>query len=481
LEVSAMTRRLSIRLAAVLALLGCGGGRPAPSSGTVDAPPAARLRATPLVAAPCGPDWLERHALSVSDLDGDGTLDRPSLLRVGDTLEVRLHALPSLRATRTWRIPAGYVELATPRRRGSRAGDLWLSVGRGDDKPWDGSTAPASTGWTETLYHLEAGVLVPLISGYRDIDLRVDVDGDGVVDPIGSAGGGPRVLLGGGWVDLPVLLSDWVHGAPLQHGQEEATDLDGNGVRELVLQTDAGVSIVEVPGFRTIWSVAGEPWKPALVPWGESLVLAVRLDGTLRVFATDATHAELAAYPDAESFAEIHPWRDPVTGAAQLLVTGYPAHVYDRARPTTPAATVPRVAARMGVSPPTLEALPFDVRKDDVPFVLAHEVGLVDLDADGAIELVVEERSSMESSERAIDTLRLRVLATNGEVRWEEPWSRTQEWAGPDLREVERDDTHVRAFDLGDGTLPLRVRSAVDEYYLLSPRSTLTEIPPCLE
>jgi hypothetical protein len=48
-------------------------------------------------------------------------------------------------------------------------------------------------------------------------------------------------------------------------------------------------------------------------------------------------------------------------------------------------------------------------------------------------------------------------------------------------RQTRRDDTHARAFDLGDGTASLRIRSAADEYYVVSVASRIRSVPPCLE
>jgi hypothetical protein len=112
------------------------------------------VKLTPKVAAPCGPDYLERHATSVSDLDGNGTLDRVGITREATAIVVRLYELPSLVEKASWKLtPAnGYLEVATPRRRDSKRGDLWITVG----------VPAANNGWDETLYHLEGGKLAPI-------------------------------------------------------------------------------------------------------------------------------------------------------------------------------------------------------------------------------------------------------------------------------------------------------------------------------
>ncbi len=225
-----------MRWCVITCVLGCTtAAQPAPPEPTPTvviatpvSPAPAGVRVTPKAAVSCGPDYLERDATSVSDLDHDGTLDRPSLVRTVDGIVVKLHELPSLREKGSWKLlPAnGYLELATPRRRDSTLGDLWITV--------SSETAPST--WTTTLHHLEAGAFVPVTAGYTGLRIRVDVDGDGRVDPIGATIDPRRsktraLVASGAWVDLPVVLPAHVHGPPTVNDQEEALDLDGSSRR----------------------------------------------------------------------------------------------------------------------------------------------------------------------------------------------------------------------------------------------------------
>jgi hypothetical protein len=496
----------------------------APPTSSASPPPAARalgVRLTPKIAAACGPDYLERHATSVSDLDGDGKLDRPSIVRAADAIVVRLHQLPSLRETGSWKlVPNGYLELATPRRRGSTRGDLWITVGANVDKPWDGSNAP----WKETLYRLEGGKLVAITSGYRDMRIRVDVDGDGRVDPIGSAGGKVRALLAGDrWLELPVVISSRVHGASVANQQQEAIDLDGNGVRELVIEKDDAVSIVEVPSLREVWSAKGKPWKPQLIRWGGAFVLVVMLDEQLRVYATDAKHALIAKLPGAASYSEVPAAIAGEDGSDSLLVvTGHPWQLFSRKNPMHPRAKLAELVARLDQASAPFG--PLRLAASDAPglVVASREPGepirlelvdprtrarrrtiwqsdsrisltkndihvsLVDLDRDGASEILLEETTSTAFHHGASwNTYQLRLVDGQAKLLWQEPSQRVDHWVhdGPRgaMRQTQVDGTHVRAFDLGDGTMPLRIRSARDEYYVLAASSKLETIPVCLE
>jgi len=458
------------------------------------------VRLTPKIAAPCGPDYLERHATSLSDLDGDGTLDRVAITREPDALVVRLHEMPSMREKASWKLlPAnGYVEVATPQRRGSTRGDLWITMGQ------------------ETLYHLENGKLVPITTGYRDVLVRIDVDGDGRVDPIGSSNSRVRALVAGNkWLDLPVLSSSRIHGAPVANQQQEATDLDGNGARELVIERDDAFASIEVPAMREVWSVKGKPSHPQLVRWGSELVIAITLDEKLRIYS--AKHALIGELPDAESYSRI-----AMTVGSQLFVTGHPWHVYDRANPTTSVAALDDLVGRLDdaaapfgpvrlaaadapgllavaqgsskelvlVDPKTRAARRSVWKSDRELSRIEHDINpsLVDLDRDGASELLLEEVTRTRFHHGASwNTSQLRIVDGSAKLLWQEPNQRREHWVheGGTIRgkrrQTEVDGTHVRAFDLGDGTMPLRVRSVRDEYYVLTTASKIRAIPACLE
>jgi len=158
-----ITHDWRVRPALIFAcMLGCSnpprsGSTSSPATPTPGAGSAVRLTAK--VPAACGPDYLERHATTIGALDGNGTLDRVSIVREAGGLVVRLHDLPTLRETARWTLqPAnGYVEVATPRRRGSTRGDLWISVGTNVD-----------SAWRSTLYHLERGQLAQVATVYGE-------------------------------------------------------------------------------------------------------------------------------------------------------------------------------------------------------------------------------------------------------------------------------------------------------------------------
>ena len=330
----------------ILAAMSCSKPSAKPVSPKTDvAPQVAKglltVRATAVVAASCGPSYFERHATNIADLDGNGTLNRVAITRHADALIVQLYEMPSLTEVASWKLlPAnGYVEVATPRRRDGSGGDLWITVGTSAKKPWDGGTAP----WTETLYHLKDGELVAVTSGYRDMRIRIDVDGDGRVDPIGSGGGAVRALVTGDrWLKLPVALSSQLHGLATSNGQQEAVDLDGNGVRELIIERDDAISIVEVPSLREVWSAKGKPWKPSLMRWAGETVLVVRLDEKLRVYKTDSSHGLIAEYPKAESYAGFLTAID-----AQLVMDGQLWQFFDRANPGASTGTVQQLVRRL--------------------------------------------------------------------------------------------------------------------------------------
>jgi hypothetical protein len=267
-----------------------------------------------------------------------------------------------------------------------------------------------------------------------------------------------------------------------------------------------------------MWSIKGQVYQPRLVRWDGAIVLVVRLDDHLRIYATDAKHALIAAYPDAPSYATASTALGP-----QLVMTGLPWRFYDRAAPTKVASELHHLVGRLddaaapfgplrlvAADPPGLLAAvddptaPFELRlvdpqthavrrrvwTSDRPTSISRPINasLVDLDRDGAAELLLEdvERVAFHHG-TSWDSSRLRLLDGRGRLLWQEPATRTEEWThgGDDghgeMRQIRFDGTHVRAFDLGDGTTPLRIRSARDEYYLLAARSKLTAIPPCLE
>jgi hypothetical protein len=478
------------------------------SAVTASAQPAIRLTARQVAA--CGPDQLERHATNAADLDGDGTLDRVSIVREHGGIVVRLHQLPTLRETASWTLqPAnGYVEVATPRRRASQRGDLWIRVGH-----------DAAGGWKQTLYHLANGKLAQVATGYSDLQIRVDVDGDGRVDPIVSIGGKVRALRAtGAWLDLPAASVRDVHGAPLAHGQEEAVDLDGNGTRELVINARDELVIVEVPGLRRSWSVKGKTWKPRLVAWRGALVLAAQVDDKLQLYS--ALGAPLGELGEAASYSEVS------IAGGQLLLSGHPWHVYDRGNPTTSIGTLAPLAPRLDRGDHPAAAFgPVRVAAGEAAgwvalvsapgspteLVLLDPVTrrprrtiwrpsrqprisdtitarLIDLDGDGTSEILLEEVTRTAFHHGASwNTMRMTLIDGRGTVLWHEPQARTDRWVhegaglrGP-MRQVEVDGTAVRAIDLGDATRPLRIRSARDEYYLLPARSKLRQVPVCLE
>ena len=113
---------------------------------------------------------------------------------------------------------------------------------------------------------------------------------------------------------------------------------------------------------------------------------------------------------------------------------------------------------------------------------------LVDLDRDGSSELLLGHVTRTVFHHGASwNTSHMELVDGAGQRLWAETEMRTEEWIhedgefGKNIKQTRFDGTHVRAFDLGDGTMPLRVRSVRDEYYLLAGTSKLKAIPPCLE
>ncbi len=486
------------------------------STTAVGAAPPVAIRATPKVAAACGPDYLERHATHLADLDGNGTLDRVAFVRDANGFAVTLYEMPSMRVAASLRLPLGYVEVATPVQRGTTRGDLWVTLDVHNGSAWD-----------ETLYHLEHGALAAISTEAREAQIRVDVDGDGRVDPIALFGSDVRALWADGtWHAIAVRSPRHVHGVRVatpggaaESGQEQATDLDGGGVPELVLEHDDSIEIVDARSGRSVWSAKGKPWHPTLLRWGSGYVLAVRLDDQLRVYATDKTHALIAAYPDAQSYSEVQ----AVIGS-QLFMSGYPSRFFERAAPTRSAGEVRQLVGRLDDSSSPFG--PIRLLHDDAPGLLAvhddaikplelelidpqthavrrhvwtnpgpptgpaHEVfaSLVDLARDGTNQIVLEDVVRVAFHHGSSwNTSRMQIIDGAGALLWEEPSARTESWrddgpgAANPMTPIEVDGTHVRAFDLGDGTMALRVRSVRDEYYLLASSSKITAVPACLE
>jgi hypothetical protein len=475
--------------------------------------PEQRLRTTARVDARCGPDWLERHPMHLADLDGDGVLDRVAITREAGEFVVRLYAVPSFRLHGEWKLPDGYLEVGTPIRRGSNRGDLWiaLATGRIDER----TVKPDAT-----LYHLENGQLVAVATDVVGARFGLDLDGDGVVDPIGRRGGREGAWLGGRWVELAVPLGDELVGAPLANGQQEAIDVDGTGTRQLMMVSPTRLALVDWPSLRERWALTGEVFQPNLVPWGGAWVLAVKHDHTLEVYTTDASHALIAKYPKASPYSERQIAID-AAGHSWLAIDGVDWQLVDRASPSRGRELPGTLLRRLGHAadplgpvrvrtgePAALLAMrhreldAFDILLVDpatgqlgrtiwsrpdvsVEEYLDTSAQLIDLDNAGIAELLIDERSAIEEHHgSSFVSSHLLIVDGGGVELWNEGVPRTASWAVDDLAGASHafdDATHVREMDFGDGTRALRLRSGHDEYYVLSPRSRLTTIPACLE
>ncbi|MEP7123718.1 MAG: VCBS repeat-containing protein [Byssovorax sp.] len=289
-------------LAGPLALLACSAARGAPIEPPARAPqPLAsrpEVRVTRAIAVACPTRDLD-GPMALADVDGDGHLDRVAVTRDAGGFTVHLHQAPSLRETRAFHVEGDRVEVAVTRRGQGPLGDLWIVALR--DRPA-----------AQVLFHLEHDQLDAIwrASGPRSApSLRLDLDGDGRVDPIV---GGASALRDGALDPIPgVRSARSIHGLPTAFGREEPVDLDGDGYPDVLAVEDGEARILALPGFHTTFSRAAT--TATILRYAGRPAIFVRTETGAEILAADADHTVLARLPElryAAPFARLDPAGD---------------------------------------------------------------------------------------------------------------------------------------------------------------------------
>ena len=248
-------------------------------------PPEARpaVRVTRAVAVAC-PTRDQDGPMVLADVDGDGALDRVAVTPDKGGFTVHLHQPPSLRETRAFHVAGDRVELAVTRRAGGPLGDLWIVALR--DRPAE-----------QILFHLEGAHLDEIwrASGPRSApSLRLDLDGDGRVDPIL---GGAAALRGGTIDPIPgVRSARSVRGFPVAFGREEPVDLDSDGYPDVLAVEDGEVRLLALPSFRTTF--ARRALSATILRYAGRPAIFVRTERGAEILAADAAHTVLAQLPE---------------------------------------------------------------------------------------------------------------------------------------------------------------------------------------
>ena len=371
---STLARRLAV-LAGPLALVACSGAHGSvPSS--LEAPSElsaarAEVRVTRAVAVAC-PKRDHDGPMALADVDGDGHLDRVAVLQDDGGFTVRLHQSPSLRATRAFHIDGDRVEVAVTRRRGGILGDLWIVALH--DRPAE-----------QVLFHLDGGHLDAIwrAAGARSSpSLRLDLDGDGRVDPIL---GGAAALRDGSLDPIPrVQSARSIHGLPIAFGREEPVDLDGDGYPDVLAVEDGEVRILALPSFRTTFS--REAVTATILRYEGRPAIFVRTERGAEILAADADHTVLARLPElryATPFARLDPAGDGsilALGASPSAALLRSAAPFEGPRALLPIHHVLGMRAEMGSS-----ALDGELAARGGPFQIKLDVDLA-TPADPAVE-----------------------------------------------------------------------------------------------
>jgi hypothetical protein len=274
-------------LAGPLALLACSATRGSPSERPASAsrPPDSRpaVRVTRAVAVACPARDLD-GPMALADVDGDGHLDRVAVTRDGAGFTVHVHEAPSLRETRAFHVDGDRVEIAVTRRGPGPLGDLWIVALH--DRPA-----------AQVLFHLEHGQLDAIwrAAGPRSApSLRLDLDGDGRVDPIV---GGASALRDGAIDPIPgVRSARSIHGLPAAFGREEPVDLDGDGYPDVLAVESGEARILALPSFRTTF--ARPATTATIVRYAGRPAIFVRTEAGAEILATDTDHTVLVRLPE---------------------------------------------------------------------------------------------------------------------------------------------------------------------------------------
>jgi hypothetical protein len=203
------------------------------------------------------------------------------------------------------------------RRAQGEAGDLWVHVGVVEDV--------ATSRWKFTVERPAGDGFEPIWSGESSShpNFRLDLDGDGAMDPILPGDDGLQAWVGGTLVDVPIESTpDQFHGLPAAWGLETAVDLDGDGDRDVIADAMDGLHVVDVPLFRSAWKKASQGTISLVLSWAGRPVIGTHLDvltqGRVSVLAPDAAHVALADFPRTGEFVELLAGVDPA-GDGSLL------------------------------------------------------------------------------------------------------------------------------------------------------------------
>jgi hypothetical protein len=361
-------------LAGSFALLACSASRGSPSERPGSPPPPEsqpEVRITRAVAVAC-PHRDQDGPMALADVDGDGHLDRVAVTRDDAGFTVHLHASPSLRETRAFHVEGDRVELAVTRRGRGILGDLWIVALH---------NRPAE----QVLFHLEQGQLDAIwrAAGPRSTpSLRLDLDGDGRVDPIV---GGASALRDGTLDAIPSVRSARsIHGLPAAFGRENPVDLDGDGYPDVLAVEDGEARILALPGFRATFSRAAT--TATILRYAGRPAIFIRTETGAEILAADADHTVLARLPElryATPFTRIDPAGD---GSVLALAASPSSALLSAATPFEGPPMLLPVHHVLGIrTEPSSSAFAGDLRSRVGPFQIKLDVDLA-TPADPAVE-----------------------------------------------------------------------------------------------
>jgi hypothetical protein len=486
--------------------------------------PAIRVEVTPVRTAICADTRFQPTASA--DLDGDGQLERVSARREGDEYVVSTHALPNLATEKSWRVRADYLELGITRRADGVSGDLWLHPGVVTDRK--------RNRWRHALSHLEGEVFVELASSESSSrpNLRLDVDGDGRVDPIFVGEDGPVLILTGNRVSTSFNATERsIRGVPAPFGREEPVDLDGDGDRDVVVEAVDRLAIAEAPTLDVVWSLESAGVLAGVTRWtaapGEYVVHALidaTKKSTQRLLATDGSYRALATWSHGgdDEYVRLQPTVDPAGDGSLLALTvprftallSEPGAKHETLEvqlapsgdPAIPLAGPVRLAGGTGpelvglrllalgspamggtgeteyelraIAPPG-RGLGRLIRSGSIsgegfpsPFVL-------DFDGGGTSEILLEESGSYMTCDMSGGGSSSRWLLVSGDglVIWHD-----QERFRSFGEGYDRDETAEAALiDLGGGLRGLRLRTETEEWWVFPEGRAPEQLPLCLE